>query len=261
MALSLQRKITALVLALYWPTLFILAHIPIPQVVREADVSDKSFHFLAFLVLTFLLWFALRGDEKVSWRRPAAWWIFLLVVGYAVVDELLQGVVTGRSCDVRDFFLDVAGILTGLIVCSIATFWPAALVVAAVFIFGMTNVARANVADVLPVTSALFYLCAYAVFTMLWLQCLKRYRPRLRAQRMAIRWMLLALAVPAALLLTVTLASVVLGRTFIVRDLLICAVGIAAGVALASLPPLLSKIKYGGGSNGERSGCPREGGD
>ena len=55
MALSLRRKLTVIVLALYWPSLFILAHIPIPKVVREADVSDKSLHFLAYLLLTFLL--------------------------------------------------------------------------------------------------------------------------------------------------------------------------------------------------------------
>jgi len=234
MALSLQRKITVIVLALYWPALFIFAHIPIPEVVLEADVSDKSLHFLAYLILTFFLWFSIRGDQKVHWRKAAAWWILLLMVGYGVVDELLQGVVAGRNCDVRDFFVDVAGTLVGLILFSFVAFWPAALIVAGVFIFGMTNVSRANVAEMLPVTSAVFYLIVYAVFTMLWLKSLKYYWPRLGSRRISIQWVMLALAAPVVLLLTVKLASVALDRTFILRDMLISGAGIGVVVAAAS---------------------------
>ena len=233
MALSLRRKLTVIVLALYWPAFFILAHIPIPQVVREADVSDKSLHFLAYLLLTFLLWFAVQGDKKVHWRKAGVWWMLLLVVWYGVADELLQSLVAGRSCDVRDFVLDVAGTVAGLILLSIFTFWPAALLVAAIFIFGITNVARANVAELLPVTSAFFYLLAYAVLTLLWLQCLKGYGPGRRSGRMSIQWIMYALAGPMALLLTVKLASVVLGRMFIMRDMLVSAMGIGAVVAAA----------------------------
>lgn len=233
MALSLHRKITVVVLALYWPTLFIFAHIPVPKVVLDADVSDKSLHFLAYLILTFLIWFAVCGDKKVNWRKAAVWWMLLLVLGYGVIDELLQGVVAGRSCDVRDFFLDVAGTLTGLILFSIFTFRPAALFVTAIFIFGITNVARSNVADLLPVASAFFYLFAYVVFTLLWLQSLEHFLPRSRSQRMSVQWVMLALAVPAALLLIVKLGSVVLGRAFIVRDMLISATGIGVVVAAA----------------------------
>jgi hypothetical protein len=51
-----QKNIIA-VLVIYWITLVILSHIPIPQVVYRARVSDKWFHFLAYLNLIFLLWF------------------------------------------------------------------------------------------------------------------------------------------------------------------------------------------------------------
>jgi VanZ family protein len=251
MALSLQRKITVVVLALYWPMLFVFAHIPIPQVVRKADVSDKGLHFLAYLVLTFLLWFAIHGDKRVNWRKAAVWWMLLLVVWYGVVDELLQGVVAGRNCDVRDFFVDVAGALTGLILFSVFAFWPAVLVVAGIFIFGLTSVARANVADLLPVTSAVFYLLAYAVFTLLWIQSLEHYWPRLRSRRMTVQWVMLALAVPAVLLVTVKVACVVLGRTFIVRDMLMSAGGIGAVVALALLATLFRRTRYAGRSSDE----------
>ena len=233
MALSLQRKITVIVLALYWPALFVFAHIPIPKVVLDANVSDKGLHFLAYLILTFLLWFSIRGDKKVHWRKAAAWWMLLLVIGYGVADELLQGVVAGRNCDVRDFFVDVAGALAGLILFSFVAFWPAAVIVAGVFIFGITNVARANVAEMLPVASAVFYLVTYAVFTMLWLRSLGQFLSRLHSRRLSVQWVMLALAAPMALLVTVKLVSMVLGRTFILRDMLVSALGIGVVVAAA----------------------------
>lgn len=226
MALSIRRKIVVGVLALYWPTLFILAHIPIPRVVREADVSDKSLHFLSYLVLTFLFWFAVRGNRKVSWRKAAVWWILLVVVWYGVVDELLQKFVAGRSCDVRDFVADVGGTVAGLVLFSFFSFWPAALVVAGIFIFAITNVARADVAELLPVASVLFYLLAYAGFTLLWLRTLEYFWPGWFSRRMTMQWVMLALACPAALLLAVKLTSVVFERTFIAWDMLISAAGI-----------------------------------
>jgi len=249
MALSLQRKITVLILAFYWPAFFISAHIPIPRVVREANVSDKCLHFLAYLILAFLLWVAVFGNQKVNWRQAAAWWMLLAIVGYGLADELLQNLVAGRSCDMRDLFMDVAGALTGLILCSVFSFWPAALIITAMFIFGITNVARVNVANFFPVASALFYLLAYAVFTLLWLQTLKPYASRLGSRRLSARWLVLALAAPVTLLLTVKLASVVLGRTFIVRDMLISLVGIGGVVASVCLTSVFHRIRYRRRSN------------
>ena len=103
MTLSQQQKLTFGALILYWPVLFIVAHIPIPQLVRRAHVSDKSLHFVAYLILVFLLWFAINPQSKVNWRRAAVWWVLLVIAGYGIADELLQNFVSGRSCDVRDF--------------------------------------------------------------------------------------------------------------------------------------------------------------
>src|SRR4030043_1886519 len=105
MTFSHQQKIAAFVLALYWPALFVLTHIPIPHVIQEADVSAKSLHFLAYLILTFLIWSAVYGGRKVKWRRAAPWLVLFVIVVYGILDEWLQIYVAGRSCDVRDFFM------------------------------------------------------------------------------------------------------------------------------------------------------------
>ncbi len=243
MNLSRQQKLIILSLIIYWPTLFILAHIPIPQVVREADVSDKVIHFLAYLILTFLLWSAINADKKVNWRKAAAWWILLVVVLYGILDEVLQRFVAGRCCDTKDFISDLTATLTGLIILSIFTFWPAFLVVTGITIFGLTNVSRVNIADLNPVINTVFHLFAYAFFTLLWIQnihqkletgnwkleILKPPKPE---------WLIIALTPPIAFLLAVKLGSLILGRSFSIKELIVSVTGIAVVVGTISVARL-----------------------
>ncbi len=213
---------------MYWPIIFILAHIPIPQLVRKAEVSDKIIHFVDYLVLVFLLWFAISPGRKVNWRRAAAWWILLVTVCYGVIDELLQGVVVGRSCDAMDFLADLAGVLTGLILLAFFTFWPAFLVVTGITIFALTNLTRMSLANLLPPAANMaFYLFAYGFFAMLWIQNMRLFLP-LKATKL--KRLIVALALPMALLVAVKLFSIISGRDFRLQDVIIAAAGIAAVV-------------------------------
>ena len=252
MALSRRQKVTIISLVFYWPTFFILAHIPVPGLVRKAGVSDKGLHFLAYLVLVFLLWFAISGDKKVNWRRAGVWWVFFVVTGYGIVYELLQGCV-GRNCDVRDMVANLAGTLAGLILFSVFSFWPAALLVVGTVIFGITNIARANLAELVPVTNAIFHLFAYAIFTMLWVQYMhlsfdfaqdgEPVEPFLSLKPPKPKWLMAALAVPIGLLLTVKLFSMVLGKVLGLREVIISVVAIAAVVAITYLIALFHKTQ------------------
>jgi len=237
MTLSLRQKITTALLVIYWPTLFILAHIPIPQFVRQAHVSDKILHFLAYLILVFLLWLTISPDKKVSWRRAAVWLVLLVMIGYGVVDEWLQRYV-GRNCDVKDFAANLAGILTGLILLSFFTFWPAALLVAGTTIFGLTNISRVNLAKMLPITNAMFHLFGYAIFTLLWLQFVHLY---LTPKPPKPKWLITALALPTGFLLAVKLFSIILGKTFGLRDVILAVAGIVAIVGAIYLTTLLRR--------------------
>ncbi len=239
MALSRRQKLTIISLLLYWPTIFVLAHIPVPQLVREAHVSDKSLHFLAYLVLVFLLWFTIRPDRKVNWRRATVWWVLLVIAGYGAVDELLQGLMVGRSCDVMDFFANLAGVLAGLILFTFLTFWPALLVVTGIVIFVSANLTRANLADVLPpVANVMFHLFAHAFFTMLWIRHIHHFLS-LKAPKP--KWLTAALALPIGFLLAVRLFSVISGKNFGAQDVITSAVGIAAVVGITYLAALFRR--------------------
>jgi uncharacterized protein YfiM (DUF2279 family) len=227
MILSQQQKIAACVLALYWPALFILTHIPIPRVVQEADVSDKSLHFLSYLVFTFLFWFAVNGDRKVKWRRAAPWLILFVIIVYGILDEWLQSYVAGRSCDVRDFLMDLTGALAGLILFSFLTFWLAGLAVTATFIFGITNVTRVNLANLLPITNDVFHLLAYAILTVMWIQSMYFFTT-VKAPK--VNWLLLAIAGPTCFLILVKLYSVITGKDLVPSDVIIAFGAIASVV-------------------------------
>ena len=237
MALSRRQKLTIISLLFYWPTLFILAHVPIPLFVRRAGVSDKSLHFLAYLILVFLLWFAVSPDKKVNWRRAVVWWALLVIAGYGAVDEWLQAHV-GRSGDVVDFLADLAGTLAGLILFSLFTFWPTLLVVTGITIFLLTNLTRVNPAELLPIPNAAFHLFAYGFFTMLWIRHIHHF---LSIKAPQPKWLIVTLALPTGLLLVVKLYSIISGRYFGIGDVVLSAIGIAAVVVTISLMALLRR--------------------
>ncbi len=232
MSVSRRQKLIIISLLMYWPVIFILAHIPIPQLVRKAGVSDKCLHFIAYLALVFLLWFAISPDRRVNWHRAAAWWALLVTVCYGVIDELLQGVVVGRSCDAMDFLADLAGVLTGLILFAFLTFWPAFLVVTGIIIFALANLTRVNLAELLPVTYTAFNLLAYGFLAVLWIQNMYLFLP-FKAPKL--RWLITASALPMAFLVAVKLFSIISGRDFRQRDMIIAAVGITAVVVATYL--------------------------
>jgi VanZ family protein len=227
MNLSHQRKIAAGALILYWPALFVLAHVPIPRVVREANVSDKSLHFLAYLILTFLIWSAVSGDRKVQWRRAAPWLVLFVIAVYGILDEWLQTYISERSCDVRDYFTDLIGAISALILSTFFTFWPAGLAVMAIFIFGVTNVTRANLADLLPRIDAVFHFFGYAIFTVLWIKCMSFFSP---VKTSKARWLILALVGPAGFLVVVKLFSVIAGKDLALSEIIISSAAISVVV-------------------------------
>jgi len=240
MAVTRRRKLAIISLAIYWPTLFVFAHIPIPEEVQRAGISDKALHFLAYAILVFLLWIALHPERKVRWRKATVWWVLLTVGAYGIIDELLQDYV-GRSCEMADLAADLAGAFTGCVILTFFTFWPAAVIIVAAIIFGLTNIARERLADVVPVANAMFHLFSYAVFTLIWIRYMAppqvRLSDSLRALKPNRKWLITALAAPIALLVVVKGYSMAQGRDFPIQDVILSVVGIggAVGICVALL--------------------------
>jgi VanZ family protein len=191
MAFLRRQKAVIAVLILYWPTLFVLAHIPIPQVVRKAHVYDKSLHLLAYMILTFLLWSAIKPLERVCWRRAVVWCLLALVAVYGVCDEWLQHFIGSRSMDPADFVADLIGASAALGMLTVLSFWPTSVIIAGTTIYTLAVFTRANLTALLPVTMTAFHLMTHAVFTLLWIGYL---RQRFPLQRNSSRWVAVSLS-------------------------------------------------------------------
>jgi VanZ family protein len=236
MRLTRRQKITIAVLVPYWVVLIVVAHIPIPQVVYQAQVSDKWLHFLAYMNLVFLLWFSVRPDGRVSWRSRIAWLIFLAAVAYGGIDELIQPYF-GRTKDLWDFVANTEGVLAGLAIFAFLTFWQALLAVLAITIFGVTTLAKADLSKLVPISDAVFHVLAYGGFTLVWVQSVNLYLSRKTA---GIR-LLSVVSVPIGLLLAVKAGAMLLGRHFAMTDLLFSVLAIIVAAVATYLAGFASQ--------------------
>jgi VanZ family protein len=98
------RRLILAALILYWGFALTMTHIPHPPPIGP-QVSDKLIHFLAYGLLSGLLFLAL-------WiSRPNLRWLPLIVLGiimaYAAFDELTQPLFH-RDCEFGDWLADSA---------------------------------------------------------------------------------------------------------------------------------------------------------
>jgi VanZ family protein len=105
------RMASGFALAGYWLALFVATHIPRPPEVLSISNGDKVLHLGAYAGLALLAaWYS-----KLRWptARRRYLVIFLLLIAYGVLDELLQ-IPVERSAEVADWMADVAGVSLGL---------------------------------------------------------------------------------------------------------------------------------------------------
>jgi len=103
----------AATLVVYWAALCVGTHLPGHFIASPASMSDKSIHFLAYAVLSFLLAMLMNLMGVRGWR--VCWEALLIAVVYGAVDELAQIPIPGRTAELGDWFADVTGALTGVI--------------------------------------------------------------------------------------------------------------------------------------------------
>ena len=226
MALSKRHKYILMFLLIYWPGLFILTHIPVPDIARRSGMSDKIMHMLAYLALVFLLWHTISPHCRVNWKKAKVWLILALMVWYGAIDEYLQSRI-GRSTDVMDFLSDLAGAVLGLVILTVLPFWPGALAITGIFIFSVTNLSK--IPELYPQlhVNICFHFFAYAGFTLLWIQNLHRH---FRLDVHSLKWLTAALSAPTCLLLVVKLSSPFFDKEVLAIDYLTAGTATAGAV-------------------------------
>ena len=229
MILYHQRKISLITLALYWPALIIFAHMPVPASVRAAHVSDKCLHFLAYLVLTFLVWFSIKPQKKVNWRKLPVWLIFFGLTAYGAIDEVVQSFI-GRNCDVMDLVTNITGILFCLLLLTFLSFEQAALLVSGIVIFGIANVAKTNLAESFPLAFGLFHFFAYSILTSFWI--LNIYMIFSKNHKKLQRF-IISIGIPLCFLVIVKVSSFFLGKEINSGDFIVPMVAIITIAAVS----------------------------
>jgi VanZ family protein len=200
MTFTQWRKLVLAALLLYWPAIFTLTHVPrLPKWVAQTQLGDKTPHFLAYLGLVFLWWFAIRPYKRVNWFKGAVWVTLAAMAIYGTLDEWLQGFVQ-RTPDVWDFAADMTGVTAGLVLLTMFDFWLAALLVGTSVIFASVNLIQTDIVTILPMSSAVFYLVGYALIAVVWVNHLNM---RYKLESGDPRWLPVALLVPLAIMAVV----------------------------------------------------------
>ena len=232
-----KKIIMTVLLAVYWIAIFILTHIPIPEVVYKADVSDKTLHFVAYLIFTFMLWVAVSPNKNIDWRKLTIWWVIFVLIAYGAIDEWLQQYV-GRSTDLTDFYANMKGVAAGLILLSFLEFKSCFIIVAGTSILAISTLAKENLGELMPKLYSTFHLLGYSFFTQLWIWKLYQYRNKINLTQL--KWIIIAYAVPLAFLATVILTTKLVGRYFELRNMIIAFAAISTTVAVNVLALALS---------------------
>jgi hypothetical protein len=83
------------------------SNLPLPVEGWWSGALSWIAHFTEYAILASLLWLALRSSPRFA--RHATALAFGLAALYALSDELHQSFVPGRTPDVRDWLVDLAG--------------------------------------------------------------------------------------------------------------------------------------------------------
>ena len=103
-------------LTVYWLVLLAATSFPAPAF-TEFGISDKVNHFLAYFILAFMVNLAITMQEKyLRLKKNSSIKTLFIVSIYAVLDEVHQAFIPGRSCEFLDWVADFAGAALGIVV-------------------------------------------------------------------------------------------------------------------------------------------------
>lgn len=233
----MKRKLRALLpwilLAVYWPILFVSTHIPRPPNLKIYG-SDVTLHFAAYLVLVLLYWLARYGKTRPSGRSVQFYLTIFIIACYGAIDEISQALV-GRYCSFWDWLSDMGGCLAALGLLFILRRWIAWLIPYWIGFFVLTHWPQNESAlIVLPEFLQPFRLAlvmtAYLILTFLWWRTISP-APHFIINNTVFS---LTIAVMPAYALLDRIVAMLTGRTFDIESFCVALAGIALGVACSA---------------------------
>jgi VanZ family protein len=75
------------------------------EVEPSVNLNDKLLHFSCFLYLTIISWLS-----RIIYKEL---WLYVIVLGYGILIEIVQIYIPYRSFEFLDIFADFTGILAG----------------------------------------------------------------------------------------------------------------------------------------------------
>ena len=236
MKLQKKSKYFLWALPIYWVALFIATHMPkIPNWVRSSSIPDYSLHYLAYFCLTFFIWNNLALNEKISWKKPKVWIIISFMVWYCAVDEWLQAYV-GRTPQLRDYFADMAGVMSGLLIMTLCRFWMSSFLYIVLGSFTLSFSSKLSTMFNSVKLNSTFNFCVLALLTIVWMQIITPYKSNFKSQ---IKWFFKAISAPLIYLTTLFAVNYfVHNKDIYIIDIII---GLA-GMFSASLAGLLGGL-------------------
>ena len=94
-------------------SVFVITILSIKQVNIESSVNslDKALHFLCFSYLTLIAWLSRILNKDLH--------VYVIVLAYGILIEIVQRFLPYRSFEYLDIFADFVGVVAGLIIIKI----------------------------------------------------------------------------------------------------------------------------------------------
>lgn len=186
MKLSKERKFFTFLLVFYWVGIFFATHIPVPDWTRKMGVSDKSMHFVAYLVLMLLLWLSANFEKKADWGKILTWLLMGIVAVYAIFDEGSQYFIEGRSADLYDLLTNLLGAGVAMVLVTILAGHHTAMIPFVVCPIFLPALVSSKLITQGSIIEAAIYGVVFAIITIAWIQYISSaYKFNLKQPRYA----------------------------------------------------------------------------
>jgi hypothetical protein len=166
-----KQKFFTAILIFYWLGIFIATHIPVPAWTRQMGVSDKTMHFVAYMVLASLLWFSTSFEKKADWKKLRPWLLSTILLLYSLLDELSQHFMK-RSTDPRDFAANALGLAVAMATVTFLPAFHAAMILVTVCPLFWPALVKSQFIPQNSMFEVGVYLAGFACITIIWIKYL-----------------------------------------------------------------------------------------